>query len=76
MVDVRYKCRCMLVEASVDVPERGPTEDVVHYVTQTMGGVISADHFQRNPYCRAREMEYAKIYLPTGSNRVGGPSLN
>jgi hypothetical protein len=69
---VYYKCVCMADEAAVEVAERGPEQDVVHWVEQTVGRALASDHSSRSPLCARREMEYAKIPVNNDPNaRVG-----
>lgn len=74
--EVRYKCKCMKAEAVLDVAHRAHDEDVAHWMTETMGRAIAADHRRRSPLCTSTVTEYAKVYLAPGANQIGGPPLN
>lgn len=78
MIEVRYKCACMPVEASIMVPFRRPKEeDVVQWMQNCMGLAIYLDHRQRSPSCRATAMEYAKVPAPENAPFIGGkPEVN
>lgn len=68
-VEVLYKCRCMKAAATVHVPERHATDDVVEWVGLTVGKVIADDHRARSPLCTATVMEYAKFEV--GGDFIG-----
>jgi hypothetical protein len=73
-IAVKYSCRpCGLHRVDVNVPVRGEHEDVKHWVEETMGAAISADHAWRSPHCASREM--AEVMIPiAGADRVGDPA--
>lgn len=75
MIGVRYSCRaCGIRDAEVQVPERGLDESIIHWVEQTMGQVLLADHQRRSPQCRARTCQDVKI--PVMGARVGDPTAH
>lgn len=74
---VKYSCdQCGLDEVTCDVPERPADEDVVHWVSQTMGHCLAADHRARSPRCRATSLTKVMIPVPAGTQRVGEPPLS
>lgn len=76
-VVVRYKCRCMTEEASVDVRYRGEHEDVKDWIVVVMSAALIEDHKRRSPLCRSTTMEYVKVPMPENSPMLGGrPVVN
>lgn len=76
MMEVRYKCRCMLTETSIRVPFRRLGEDVVQYMQTVIQPAVYLDHRQRSPSCREEKMEYAKIPSPENAPFLcGEPSV-
>lgn len=77
-VECLYSChKCGLVDVAVEVPLRGPEEDVVHWVQETMGRALANDHATRSPHCVPETLSNVKIPLPPGDNaKVGGPTIN
>lgn len=72
MIEVRYKCLCMAEEAVVCLPYRSDDEDVVTWVRETVGWLISSDHARRSPSCMQTCVEYVKIPMPENAPYIGG----
>lgn len=73
MIQVLYSCAaCGLQRVPVDVPARVETEDVLHWVEQTLGMAMKADHTRRSPACRAAGVQDVMIPM-TGAEKIGGP---
>lgn len=71
-IDVRYKCACLPVEASLQLREREVTEDIMGFMGRVQVA-IGQDHARRSPLCLATTMEYAKIPAPgDGVGRAEG----
>jgi hypothetical protein len=67
---VLYTChQCGLEDRPVEIPERGPDEDVAAWFTEVLAGAISVDHSLVSPGCRAQKMDSVKVPI-TGVNRV------
>lgn len=70
-----YSCAaCGLDGVGVEVESRGP-ENVVEWMENVLGPVVSDDHFNRSPACKAKKLTQVKIPL-TGRAKVGGPVKN
>lgn len=72
MIEVRYKCICLLSEVSVRVPYRREADDVVRWMEDVVAAAISRDHHQRQPLCTQTKMEYVKIPAPENAPFIGG----
>lgn len=76
MIELRYKCRCMDAEASIQVPERQEAEDIIQWMNLVVQAAIYLDHRRRSPSCKTTEMEYAKLPMPENAPFIGGkPSV-
>lgn len=66
-----YSCAiCGLDDVGCDVAERGPAEDVAHWMRAVAIVALSRDHQRRSPRCTATN--FAKVMIPlTGAARVG-----
>ena len=74
-ITVLYTCdSCGVKDAEVQVPERGPNEDVVRWLEQKAAGAISVHHRQVSPLCRASKMTHVKIPLPQSGEGIGYPT--
>lgn len=73
-ITVMYSCSgCGLIKAKCEVPAR-TTEDVVVWTRDILGGAVGSDHHKRSPSCTSDTM--SEVWIPiTGSDKVGGPSL-
>ena len=72
-ISIRYLCRCMKEEVTVEVAPRIESEDVIAWMHNVMSPRIAADHLARSPLCRQRTMTYVKIPFdddtPVGSEK-------
>lgn len=76
-VEIVYKCHCMSKEASIGVPFRRPSENVVEWMQSCVSTAIYLDHRRRASDCRAAAMEYAKIQVPENAPSIGArPEVN
>ena len=76
MIDIRYKCKCMAGEATVQVLERPTGSDLLLWMG-VVQATIGMDHGARNPKCRSETMEYAKIPVDENAGGIGEkPQLN
>lgn len=57
---VRYKCTCMIQEASVSVAARRKDEDIEKWMSH-LQAALTVDHRDRFPFCTSEKLEYAKI---------------
>jgi hypothetical protein len=64
-VELRYKCRCMAAEVSVQMRERGKVEPIERYM-HAIQSELSVDHARRSPLCVAGKMEYVKLPVEPG----------
>lgn len=76
MIELEYKCHCMLAPQKVRVRYREPGEDILTYMEGVVRKGLGDDHRGRSPNCRATEMEYAKIPFSAGSDFIGGPPVS
>ena len=60
MIEIKFKCSCMIEEKAVHVRYRKFNEDIAHWVEE-MQRAIDFAHSQISPKCLLRTMEYAKI---------------
>lgn len=59
---VLYSCKkCDLKDVPVEVTARKESDDVVKWVSETMGRAIGKDHFQKSPECHIHELQDVKI---------------
>ena len=65
-MQVHYKCKCMAIEAIVDVPTRRIGADILLWMKNTQRD-IAYDHNALSPECKEKNMEYAKIPMSEGS---------
>lgn len=70
-VEIRYKCRCLTEEVTLQALERRETEDIGNWMNLVLTPSIYLDHRARSPTCEAVEMEYAKVYLPPDGGPIG-----
>lgn len=70
-MDVRYKCRCMANEVTIDVHDREEGEDVVDWMKGCVVVEVSLDHGNRSPLCQERKMEYVKLPYDSETGRIG-----
>ena len=59
-MDVIYKCKCMPVEQSINVPDRLRDEEIVAWLNK-ISFDIALDHEARSPRCGEASMVYLKI---------------
>jgi hypothetical protein len=71
-MDIRYKCKCMKDEATLNVPDRRQNADLGDWMNM-LSVCISTDHRALSPLCMRTEMEYAKIPMPENAPGVGMP---
>lgn len=70
-VEVLYSCHaCGIDKRRVEVRERKPDEDAVHWVEQVVGRALGADHAKASPRCRATTISEVRIPY-TGVERIG-----
>lgn len=69
LIEVQYKCACMLKDATFHMVERGVAEDIDDFMLRARQA-MSDDHMQRSPFCNADRVEYIK--LPIVEDVVGG----
>lgn len=71
-MNVTYKCRCMAEEVTIAVADRTEGQDVVDWVSGTVGRAIGADHRGRSPRCLSSTCEYIKFEVdPSGNTPMG-----
>lgn len=68
---IMYKCRCLLLEREVEVPERPRDGDLIVWVQYVVGGCVLMDHSTVSPYCKQQEMEYVKIPVDENAEGIG-----
>lgn len=74
---ILWKCRCMQDQAEVEVAERLPDQDIVHWVEQTVAAAVTRAHASLSPVCRATRMEFVKIPAPENAPFLGAaPKLD
>jgi len=67
-----YSCDvCGIRKQPVNVPERGPDEDVKHWIEVTAIDAIQKDHLFRTLGCPATKLAELYIPIPKGTDRVG-----
>lgn len=72
-ITVMYSCKpCGLKKIHLAVPARAD-EDVRAWMEATVL-LVKGDHDRRSPHCHPKEL--SELYIPmTGTNRVGGPTV-
>ncbi len=70
MITVRYKCRCMAMERSLAVVDRGQDEDLMDWMTKVQMA-LGADHQLISPNCISGTVEYLKIPHDEDNPSVG-----
>ena len=75
MIPVLYSCvLCGIQKRECMVPERGETEDVVHWMRDTLPRSVQADHLAVSPNCTADKI--SEVYIPIdGADKIGGPPI-
>jgi hypothetical protein len=71
MIEVRYKCACMLAEAVIGVVQRDPQRDVIEWMETIVQPAISYHHRSHSPRCMRQAMEYLEIPMDPASEHVG-----
>jgi hypothetical protein len=66
-----YKCKCFDEQVEVEVRERLPDEDLLHWVETVIGMAVDHDHNQRSPSCREKNMEFVKVPMPENAPFLG-----
>jgi len=75
-IGVKYSCAlCGIVKKEVQVKVRGPNEDVVSWVKDTVGHALGYDHMKASPSCQTTKLSEVMIPI-TGAPRVGDPSTS
>jgi hypothetical protein len=75
MIEVRYKCACMPLEAGIGVVQRDPNRDVIEWMEAIVRPAIMYDHRRHSPRCMREKMEYAKIPMDPATDLVGGKTV-
>lgn len=71
MIEVRYKCKCMGLETSLQLIERDAKREAAEWMEMIVTPAISYDHRTRSPYCRRPAMEYVKIPMDDATGAIG-----
>lgn len=71
-MDVIYKCRCMVKEITIAVPDRRPNTDIEPWLNMVTF-CIGMDHKALSPRCFAEKMDYMKIPMDEGTEQIGTP---
>lgn len=67
---ITWKCKCMAMEAELDVPDRRPYTQITDWMA-IVGQCISFDHKELSPECTETSVEYVKVPLEEGAP-IGG----
>jgi hypothetical protein len=70
MIEIKFKCKCMVEESTVNVRYRYLSEDVAHWMKRVVQPALTYAHTEVSPRCKNTEMEYAKIPLG-GAHGIG-----
>lgn len=72
MIEIKYICGfCSMDEIKLSVRDRGPDEDILHYMETVITQALSDDHSIRAPHCRTQSFKQVMIKL--GGPRIGDP---
>ena len=70
MIEIKYKCHCMMFERNVDVRSRPHGADLSIWMA-LVTAEITLDHSVFSPTCQSETLEYAKIPFEDGSEGIG-----
>lgn len=68
---IMYKCNCMKADRIVEVRDREPDEEIVHWVENAVATAIWKNHKDWSPHCRKTTTEYVKIPLDESADGIG-----
>lgn len=71
MIEILIKCKCMIREVRIDVPNRRQNEDVTMWMQNVVIPEVSRAHQYLSPFCKSKTMEYIKIQIGDNAEGIG-----
>jgi hypothetical protein len=71
VIEVKWKCQCVVEEQTFFVRERYDEEGVVDWMERVVQRKLGEVHMKRSPFCTAIKTEYIKIDLPDKDKGIG-----
>ena len=77
MIEIRWKCRCLLKEASLRIEARTAGQGVVEWMDEVVRPLLTTAHQRRSPMCSSDRLTYLKIPTPDNAPFLGAqPKLD